>query len=134
MPKCANFPSRMLWSTQSKAFFRSRKIIPFKRPLSIFIYHLLVICNNDVWVELFFLNPESWIPEFLCIQIRVYYRSFLFLTNLFSSFLASLSDLCIRSDPIFIAFFLRKSLLYILFFISVVNQNSGFALALCFFN
>ena len=62
MPKRANFPSRMLWSIQSKAFFRSRKIIPFKRPLSIFIYHLLVICNNDVWVELFFLN-SAWYSD-----------------------------------------------------------------------
>ena len=31
-----SFPSKMLWSTVSKAFFRSRKSTLFSQPLSIF--------------------------------------------------------------------------------------------------
>ena len=37
-----SFPSKMLWSTVSKAFFRSRKRSPFSEPLSIFKYQSFV--------------------------------------------------------------------------------------------
>ena len=45
------FCSRILWSTVSKAFLRSRKSAPFIRPLSTFWYHSLVASRRAVWVE-----------------------------------------------------------------------------------
>ena len=38
-PNVFNFPIKMAWSTQSKAFFKSRNMTPFKSPISTCIYH-----------------------------------------------------------------------------------------------
>ena len=44
-------PSKMLWSTVSKAFFRSRKRSPFSEPLSIFKYQSFLASSIAVRVE-----------------------------------------------------------------------------------
>ena len=45
-----------------KGFFKSRKMIPFRSPLSIFIYHWFVFFPMDVVVELFLLKPD-WLSD-----------------------------------------------------------------------
>ena len=42
----------------SKAFFRSKNIIPFRRELSIFLIHSFLSSNREVFVENIGLKPD----------------------------------------------------------------------------
>ena len=60
-----NHSHRNLWSTVSNALLRSKNKTRFIRPLSIFKSQLFVAFNNEVNVELAFLNPNWWSDNIL---------------------------------------------------------------------
>ena len=64
-PYFRSFRIRIVWSMVSKAFFRSMKITPFTRPLSILTDQLLVASINAVSVLCNDRNPNRPFPSSL---------------------------------------------------------------------
>ena len=67
-PYFSNFANKIVWSTVSNAFFRSRKMARFTSPLSIVSYQESELFIKDVIVEYNFLKAA-------CLCVRIGWRN-----------------------------------------------------------